>query len=44
MIEMNVLAVIKCVCGLTIGIFLVTNALHMSVYAKPEVSVLPHVD
>ena len=38
---MNVLSVIKCVCGLTIGIFLVTNALHMSVYAKPEVSVSP---
>jgi len=40
-IKMNALSVIKCVCGLAIGIFLVTNALHMSVYAKPAVSVSP---
>jgi hypothetical protein len=40
-IKMNVLSVIKCVCGLTIGIFLVTNALHLSAYAKSEVSVSP---
>ena len=39
---MNVLSVIKCVCGLTIGIFLVTNALNNECgTSKPEVSVSP---
>ena len=39
--KMNVSSVIKCVCGLIIGIFLVTNALDMHVFAKSEVSISP---
>jgi hypothetical protein len=38
---MDVSSVIKCVCGLTIGIFLVTNVLDMNVFAKSEVSISP---
>ena len=39
--KMNVSSVIKCVCGLIIGIFLVTNALDMHVFAKSKVSISP---
>lgn len=38
---MDVSSVIKCVCGPTIGIFLVTNVLDMNVFAKSEGSISP---
>ena len=40
----NTLAILKCVCGLTIGIFLVTNSLRLNAYGKSdksEISVSP---
>ena len=33
---------LKCICGIALGVFLVTNALHLNAYAKPErVSISP---
>jgi hypothetical protein len=38
---MNIITLMKYIFGLTVGIFLVTNTLHMDVYAKHEVSISP---
>ena len=38
---MNIPTTLKCICGIALGVFLVTNASHLNVYAKPEVSISP---
>ncbi len=38
---MNIPTTLKCICGIALGVFLVTNALHLNAYAKPEVSISP---
>jgi hypothetical protein len=40
----NTLAILKCICFLTVGIFLLTNSLQLNAYAKSdksEISVSP---
>jgi len=38
---MTTLAILKCTCFLAVGIFLLTNSLHLNVFGKSEVSVSP---
>jgi hypothetical protein len=37
----NVPTTLKYICGIALGLFLVTSALHLNAYAKPEVSISP---
>ncbi|MGG6461093.1 MAG: hypothetical protein ACM3JQ_06680 [Candidatus Eiseniibacteriota bacterium] len=38
---MNIPTSIKFICGMSLGVFLFINAIHLETFAKPEVSVSP---
>lgn len=38
---MDIPTTLKCICGIALGVFLVTNTLHSYAYAKPDVSISP---